>query len=197
MIGYVINLDERTDRLELFMKNNIPIDIHRFPAIKKEKGEDGCTLSHLTVLKLISELNIFPCVVFEDDCVLVNSWKIVEKAIEQLNAKDDVWDALWLGANLRTSLFKVTKNTYRLKNAYALHAVVYNSKSMVDFILNNHNTQSGKNLDIFYRNQVLNRFNCFITYPIVATQISDFSDIAKVDTNNYEELISNYNKFIK
>lgn len=194
MKGIVINLDSRPDRLKSFKENKFPFEVERFPGVVAANGEDGCTLSHLAVLHQIRQEKAYPVTVFEDDCVLVEPWDLVEKAISQL-PKD--WDALWLGANPRSKLQRYSDNLYHLKNAYCLHAVIYNSKKMIEYILKKHNTISGKNLDIFYREDVQKRFNCFITYPIAATQLSDRSDIAPCVTNNYQEILNNYNKAVK
>ena len=139
-----------------------------------------------------NDLNNYPFVVFEDDCVLVEPWHKVENAISQLQY--DGYAALWLGANPKKKLQRYSENTFRLKNAWCLHAVVYNSYIMVQYILQHHNTPPGKNLDIFYCKKVMEKFNCFITYPIIATQLSDRSDIAPGITNNYDEIILNYKK---
>lgn len=194
MKATVINLDRRPDRWVQFYAQN-GLDLHipfqRFSAIEAGCGEDGCTASHLEVLCQQTE---FPFVVFEDDCVLLEKWSFVEEAMKQL-PKD--WDALWLGANPRKPLIKYSENLRVLKDAYCLHAVIYNSKRMVDYILENHNTPSGKNLDIFYKTDVQKKFKCFSISPIVATQLSDQSDIAPGVTNNYDEIIANYQKFTK
>lgn len=193
MKAIVINLDHRGDRLYQFWKNNdiyLPFYVERFSAVDCLIGEDGCTQSHL---KVISSQTEFPFIVFEDDCRMILPWSNVEKAMSQL---PEDWDALWLGANPRKPLKKYSENLYRLTDAYCLHAVIYNSKRMVDYIVENHNTTSGNNLDIFYKKEVMKRFNCFITYPIVATQLSDYSDIAHVKTNNDTEIIQNYNKAV-
>lgn len=190
MQAFVINLNERTDRMEKFKENKFPFEVQRYSAYRGDCGEDGCTLSHLAVISSRTISN-FPFVVFEDDCVLLQPWNVVEKAISQL---PDDWDALWLGANLRRPLVKYSDNLYRLQDAYGLHAVIYNSRKMIEYIIENHHTPSGKNLDIFYRNEVLKRFNCFITYPLVATQLSDQGNIAPVNHDNYNVIINNYNK---
>jgi len=191
MKAFVINLDSRPDRLATFRKNIFPFEVERFAAITATCGEDGCTQSHLAIL---SKQNEFPFVIFEDDCVMLESWSFVEKVITQLPS---YWDALWLGANLKRRIFQYSKNSYVLKRAYGLHAVVYNSQRMVDFILNLHNTQPGENLDIFYNKHVQPRFHCYITNPIVATQLNDKSNISGIVTHNYNELIENYNKWVK
>ena len=192
MKAYVINLDSRPDRMELFKENNIPFEVERYSAKISSSGEDGCTDSHMDILRKQTQ---FPFVIFEDDCALLEDWSLVEKAMSQLPSN---WDALWLGANVRRPVTRYSDNLLRLRRGYATHAIIYGSSKIVDFILKKKETLSrGINFDIFYATQLQWRFNCFITYPMMATQRSDYSDIAKVNTNNYQELIDNYNKCVK
>lgn len=177
MHGIVINLDKRVDRWIEFQKQQFPFPIERFSAITASRGEDGCTMSHLAVISRQTE---YPFIVFEDDCQMIEPWDIVEKAMAQLPYK---WDALFLGATLTQPLLRHSANLFYLKKAFCLHAVIYNSPDMVKFILHNHHTKPGINLDIFYCKEVLKRFNCFITYPLVAIQRSGKSDICQ----NYVE----------
>ena len=189
MRAYVINLDSRPDRMESFNKNVFPFPIERVSGVVASCGEDGCTKSHLGILSKQKE---FPFMVLEDDCLLIEPWSVVEEAMTQL---PENWDALWLGATLRKPIARYSKNLHVLKGAYTTHAIIYNSKRIVDFIVNHHRTPSGTNLDIFLKRIVQERFNCFITRPMCVIQMSDWSDIAKVQTSNETEMVANYKKF--
>ena len=191
MRAFIINLDSRPDRLESFLKQSFPFEVERFPGVVAERGQDGCAASHLAV---IGRQTDFPFVVFEDDCMLIRPWSIVEEAMSQLPAD---WDALWLGAMVKQRLKRYSCNLYRLKRAYSLHAVIYNTKRMVDYIVTQHYRTNGENLDVFYCHEVQARFNCFITYPIVATQRSDVSDIGGKFTNNAEDIVTYYNTYVR
>lgn len=192
MKAFVVNLDSRPDRLESFQKNNFPFEVERFPGLVMETGEDGCTYSTLTILERQLAKNEFPFIIFEDDCKMIQPWSLVEKAMAQLPAD---WDGLWLGTNPRKRLYRYSPNLFRLIGGYTSHAIMYNSRRMAEYILNNHNTPKGKNLDIFYYHVVESKFNCYVVYPLAATQLSDFSDIAKVYTNNEDEIAKNYKRF--
>lgn len=189
MKAFVINLDDRPDRLELFRKQSFPFPVERISGVEDSVAEDGCTAAHLSILEKQTE---FPFIVFEDDCMLIEPWSVVEEAIKQL---PENWDALWLGALVKQPLTKYSENLFKLTNAFALHAVIYNSKRMVDYILEYHGTPSGTNLDYFYRHMVLKNFNCYITYPMVATQRSDVSNIGGKFTNHTKELLYKYDRF--
>jgi len=193
MKGIVINLDSRPDRLESFQAQPIPFEVERFPAVVAEsgRGQDGCAASHLAVIKAQTE---FPFVVFEDDCVLIRPWRIVKDAMKQL---PDDWDALWLGAMVKRRLRRYSRNLYRLHRAYSLHAVIYNTKRMVDFVVNEHYRTDGENLDVFYCHEVQARFNCFIVYPLVASQRSDVSNIGGKLTDNETCIPAYYKQYVR
>lgn len=179
MDAFVINMDSRKDRLEAFNRNQLPFDVKRISGVPSIRGEDGCTASHLRTIRSCDK---FPFVVFEDDCIMLQPWSVVSDCIGTLPKG---WDALWLGATLTEKLVPYSDKAFSLKKAYCLHAVIYNSRRMIDFIVKNHNTPSGKNLDIFYFNKVLDKFNCFITNPICATQSEGFSDISLTKTGSW------------
>lgn len=188
MKGYVINLKERTDRLLRFKENQFPFPIERFDAIKLGSGQDGFTLSTRTLLSQITE---FPVLICEDDCILLERWMVVERAIAEL-PKDA--DALWLGATLTQPLERYSDYLFRLKRAYTTHAIIYYSKRMVDYILGL-DVPSGVNLDILYFQEVQNKFNCFITNPICATQSDGFSDVSGQEMKFHDYIIESYNKY--
>lgn len=190
MKAFVINLDSRPDRMERFKENQFPFEVERFPGVVASCGEDGCTYSHL---KILSEQKEFPFVVFEDDFVLLQPWSLIEQAMTQLPPD---WDGLWISSNLRRPIQKYSKNLYRLIGGYASHGIIYGSKKMVDYILTYHNTPSGKNLDIFYCHRLQKIFNCYVVSPLAGTQLSDYSDIAQVHTDNYNDIIKNWKRFM-
>lgn len=190
MRAFVINLDDRHDKLlEFRFQNDFPFHVERFSGIIDNPRDNGCAKSHLEVIGSQTE---FPFVVFEDDCVMLEDWDVVEKAISEL-PKD--WDALWLGGTVTQNLDRVSDSLFRVKRTHCLHAVIYNSKRMVDYILSNFMVVEGQKsiIDLFYF-EVQEKFNCYITYPICATQRSGYSDISEKDVNYYDYIINSYNK---
>ena len=87
--------------MEQFRENKFPFEVERYSAIVAPKGEDGCTFSHMDIL---DKQTSFPFTIFEDDCLLIKDWSLVEQAMSQLPLN---WDALWLGANICTRLNRV------------------------------------------------------------------------------------------
>ena len=68
MKNYCINLDERPDRWKQVQKEaaRLHMDIERFPAIKRDRGHDGCKESHMTLLEQLKKEETFMMIV-EDD----------------------------------------------------------------------------------------------------------------------------------
>jgi hypothetical protein len=189
MIGYVINLDTRHDRMESFNKNEFPFEVIRIPGILTKTGQEGCAMSHINVLKNHTEL---PFAVFEDDCKMLYPWEEVQKCIDQLPR---YWDALWLGATLKKHLIRYSHNLCKLRMAYALHAVIYNSQRIVDYILENYKISAKVPIDNYYRHVVMERFRCYITYPMMATQEASVSDITGEYVDYGDYMSKQYKKY--
>jgi len=170
MKAFVINLESRKDRMVDFRKNNFPFEVKRFNAIKATPGWVGCANSHLAIMR---EQKEFPFVIFEDDCVLLDSWDKVERAMIQLPVD---WDALWLGASQSRIIGRYSENLFTMRDVYCHHSVIYNSQRIVDFYINNY-YQSGLPIDAFSASVVTYNFNCFLLDPMITRQIVGFSDI--------------------
>jgi hypothetical protein len=192
MKATVINLKDRPERMDDFRLNNFPFEVERFNAIKTTPGWFGCSASHLAAIRKQTEL---PFVIFEDDCVLLQSWSVVEQAMSQLPKN---WDMLWLGATNVREVQRYSANLFRMKGAYCAHAIIFNTWEVVNYIQHNYNkfmqscegTDHRPVIDVFYVVEVQERFNCFITDPICATQSVTYSDI-ELKVNDYEPYVSN------
>jgi hypothetical protein len=169
MKAYVINLPERTDRMTDFRKNKFPFEVERSGAIKTNPGWMGCAASHIEIMRNQKE---FPFAIFEDDCILIDSWDKVEKAMFQLSSD---WDALWLGSSNLQTIERYSENLFKVKGQYCHHAVIYNSKSIMDFYLNIYDYKMP--IDDFTSSVVSQQFNCFLINPMIAIQSVTFSDI--------------------
>jgi glycosyl transferase, family 25 len=182
MKAYCINLPERPERWEQFQKQKFPFPVERFLAIRDIPGWKGCAKSHL---KLMGEIKEFPCAIFEDDCLMLDSWERVEEVMKQL---PENWDMLYLGATLNEQLERYSENLFKLKNAFTTHCIIYRDSRVIDFMLK---SDIDRKIDVFITKEVHTRFNCFVTYPMIATQragISDIGEKSKYVTYNEIEL---------
>jgi GR25 family glycosyltransferase involved in LPS biosynthesis len=200
MKSFVINLKESTERLAQFREQEFPFDVELLDAITPTKLgiEDtpehrdwSCSLSHIGVLKLITE---FPTIIFEDDVIMLQPWSFVQECMEQL---PENWDCLYLGPNLQKPLEQYSENLYRLHSGHASHATIYNSREIVDYAIAHYNTKDYRCFDVLMAYDVQKKFNCFCPFPICATQRSCMSDINGKFLDNYNIIVDSYAKNIK
>ena len=184
MKTYCINLAQRKSKwyrtqLECMKLN---LDPERFDAILDTNGHMGCMQSHLKLLEQIEE-QVF--MIIEDDIEVLDN--VLAKAIKQL---PDDWDMLYLGAELTKKIERYSDNLYRLKGGKVTHAIIYNNKGVVDYILEN----CRLTIDEFYAFDVQEKFNVYITYPMVCSQMDGYSDTQHWWTN-YDVMRANYIRY--
>lgn len=189
MNTYVINLDRRADKW-VYMRtelDRVGLRVIRMSAIDTKPGWVGCRLSHLMAL---SKCDIEPTMILEDDVKFLCNLSLIDMAKKQLPSD---WDVLYLGASPKQPQERYSTNLFRLKNAHCLHAyVINNNNGCVDYILDNYDNI--KKIDDFFATAVQDEFNCFITYPMLATQIQFQSDTCK--RSDVSTILKNYTKFV-
>jgi hypothetical protein len=189
---YCINLDDRPEKFDQVSEEIKKLDfdlLFRFSATKGNPGFEGCRISHLRLLEEVKD-SIF--MVIEDDFKLCvdNGKELLYQAINEL---PDNWDMLYLGATLNEPLDRYSPHLFRLNNAWTTHAMIFNNQNgVIDYILQNNG--GGRKIDVFYALEVQKRFNCFITYPMIATQRSGYSDVINRPVD-YEIIQQRYNRY--
>lgn len=191
MVSYVVNLDRRPERWQyvrdhLYMMGISPI---RFSAIDAKPGWHGCRDSHLAILNKMAIDDVIA--VYEDDVKFIEVWNTVLKSISQLPIG---WDCLYLGASPKEPQKQVSENIFRLKNAHVAHAIIWRRREggAVDYILD-HQVEI-KKIDDYYANVIQPKFNCFVCYPMVATQVQFKSDTCY--RSDVSTILKNYTKYI-
>ncbi len=188
---YCINLDERPDRWKRVQKEfkKIAVKVDRFPAIRKLPGYIGCKESHLEVLRLCKGYKYF--MILEDDVFFLPGAKQnLELAMSQL---PENWDMLYLGCNPQEKLEKFSSNLYRVNNSWTTHAMIFNNQNnIVETILANESLE--KKIDVLYADYIQPVFDCFVAFPIVATQYNSVSNIVKGEVDYYNTIINGFKK---
>ena len=188
-----INRHDRKDRWNkaLLEFDKIECNAERFDAIIKSPGWQGCRDSHLAILEQNKTEQTF--MVLEDDVAFMpDARKNLDRAILELPY---YWDILYLGCNPLEKLEQYSDHLYYLKKSYTTHAIIFNNPGMIDFIL----SQIGKirKIDVFYSDVIFEKYNCFVTYPLVAAQHNGVSNICKGTTNYFNTITNNFKKFTR
>jgi len=184
--AFCINLKDRADRWDEFIKQSLPFLVEKHEAVKDSIGWYGCRLSYLQVLKKIEGVSL----IMEDDCLFLKDWVFISHVMDQL-PKD--WDMLYLGATLNEPLQKYSENLYKIQKGWTTHAILYNGRKVPDFILENESRV--KKIDVFIANYVQPVFKCFITYPLCATQRPSYSDVINRN-QDYAVIKERYDKYV-
>lgn len=201
---YCINLDERPDRwqhaMQEFTKAGIEDKVKRFSAIKENDGRVGIIKSNLSIIKIAKEKKLKNVLVFEDDVKFIvdDPQKVLQTSIEQ--AKGLNWYLFYLGANTHEKLIRFKPNLILLKKAFAVHSMAYSSL-MYDLFIKKYEglnkiSQFGDILDVYFAQQIQEKYICLMTNPMMTTQMNDYSDIEKRDVNQ-EYIEERYKNNIK
>jgi GR25 family glycosyltransferase involved in LPS biosynthesis len=192
-LQYVINLDERKDRLELAKKefNKIGITPKRFSAIKHEIPWMGCLQSHIAILKEAQRLkqNVL---IFEDDVQFIGDYNnVIDKALNELSKMN--FEMFYLGGNVLKDVYQTTEHLGRLQHAQSTHAygVAYSFlETLIPFLESNTYI-----LDVLYADHVIPYAQCYITIPMVAIQRTSYSNIENMEMT-YDIPIARFNQHL-
>jgi GR25 family glycosyltransferase involved in LPS biosynthesis len=164
--GFLINLEERTDRLkeslDEFNSNNI-VGVERFDAIKITEDDDngwiirGCTHSHMEILKKQVENKWDKVIIFEDDFFLdicdVDNKTMSDDMISKIYETD--FDLFFLGSCLLEPSEFV--NDYLIKpNKFVQTTTYLTSLKFANYVVENFNYLDkelvvyGEQIDSYY-----------------------------------------------
>ena len=187
-----INLDHRADRREImdrfFTEGQIPREkVIRFPAIRRNRGDTGATMSHAEVLRMAKREGWKNVLILEDDLV----WNDLDqyKQLEELVAKPD-WNVIMLLG------WYLTYDFPRVYSAANAGAYLVNS-NYYDTLLRNRE-ESIRNLtsyrkwttvcgwkwntDVWWV-RLMQKDVWYGVYPCICRQTSTYSDISKITYN--------------
>ena len=160
----------------------------RFPAVDTTPGWVGCRESHLQVLEMFKDCDGFA--IYEDDVKFLTSLDYIYIAMGQL---PDDWDMLYLGASPKEPQERYSDNLFKVKNAHVTHAIIWHPRvgGAIDYILEHR--QEIRKIDDFFATTIQPKFNCFLTYPLICTQIQTKSDTC--GRSDVSTIMNNYNRY--
>ena len=135
---YVINLDERNDRLisyEVELKKIGLNEPRRFSAIKHSIGIIGCGMSHLACILNAKENNEPYVCIFEDD-IIIPKPNQVKNIVNRILAEKAEWDVLLLAGSAWRPHIKEEENYTQVKRCYCGTGYIVKSSYYDTLILN-------------------------------------------------------------
>ncbi len=176
---FIINLVPRIDRLIPLIDNlkELGFDYWPFHATKHKVGWIGLLHTMRQLIKQVILETPFTCVlILEDDArFIINPTETIEKCLVQL---PEDFDLLFLGCNLwQSHVYKYSDNLIQLSDAYATHAIVYSRKGLEKVLMAIEDNLDGVPFDILLKNKLMPDGKCFCSFPLLATQITSYSDI--------------------
>ncbi len=178
---YYINLDRRIDRREQFLLEIGKVGIEnviRQPGMEMPYNPSyGNHISHAWCIMDAIRWDAEKILIFEDDA------EFFPNAIENLNQSlcelPSDWDMFYLGANLdRFPAYYVSDHIIKITGAFATHAYAFRS-NMFTLLRDINLDKSVVHNDVSYAELVHPKYNCYLSYPLVAGQRDSYSDIER------------------
>jgi len=179
---YCINLDRRPDRWEKAQKEFELIgitDVHRFSAIDAydvkikrsiNKGETGCLLSHLDLIKAGKWFNLDYLIIFEDDVEFHPGFN----KLFDLSLIPGDWDMIYFGGNDIHPATRINDRVSKLNCTYTTHAYMIRNTifdKVIELI-----GPAEKQIDVYYAD-LHPTINAYGFRPKIAFQRECYSDI--------------------
>lgn len=187
----LINLPSRPDRLhratEELLRNGIT-NFMVFPAIEKEDGAEGLFYTMMAIFEKCAEAGYQKVLMLEDDAkFLMQPAFIISECLKYLDERIN-WDLIHLGPNTQCHFGEwKTRYLLPLSAGLATHAIVYSAaaiKKIIDMDL----VWEGIPFDQLLDSKIQSQGYSYCTYPLLATQYDDYSNIEKTNvTYNHIE----------
>lgn len=183
-----INLDHRTDRLEHVVAELHKIGItnaERFPAVRMNAGNVGCTLSHIRCIELAKSRDWSHVFICEDDITFTNPHVFCD-SLKQFMTAGISWDVLVIGGNNAPPFIPVNDFCVRVMNIQTTTGYIV-KKEYYDVLLSNFKEGLGLlmrepekkkqySIDIYWK-MLQQRDQWYFLLPLTVIQYYDYSDI--------------------
>jgi glycosyl transferase family 25 len=202
---FVVNLPHRTDRLKEFDRNakRFGFKYEVFEAFNgKEKisenfeydgikvgspyvnpnyfkGQVGCLISHLNLIKLCKERNYKRVMIFEDDCGFHDEFE--SRFTNLFNKIKDDWQMIYLSGSL-PEFIENYDGYSRISKILTTHSYLVKSE-VYDIIINNFLQNLFDNeVDVCY-SKLHSSINAYVAMPFLTYQSAGYSDIGESYTD--------------
>ena len=200
---YVINLDERKDRMERIIADfGSTFTIYRTSAVNMTPPQEGCTNSFLRIVKMAKEKGLPTVLIFEDDNKpekdFVMNWEQVKI---YLDSHMNMWEIFNGGQRYINSIQQtIPLNGVTLTKPRGGHSAnwIYINSNAYDKLLN-WQAQGKPLIDLWLTGGHFNGWSC---YPILGLQYNGYSNVNKEERNfdnediqvreDYKNLVNNF-----
>jgi GR25 family glycosyltransferase involved in LPS biosynthesis len=175
---YLINLDERSDRLEDVLEEckRVNLSVTRFPAITG--GCQGCICSHMEIWKQSVKQMVL---ILEDDVVFHKYFQQHVYEVFSFIIKNNIkWDILYFNNNNNTDLISQTKDlvVYIPKGQWCTHCYAINQDFYAKILPFEDEIRTAHNADTWLKYNIEKAgLNAFATHEHLAKQRSGYSDL--------------------
>jgi len=191
-IIYYINLDHRDDRKNKFLNEMKKADfpdnmINRIPAVYNiERGDIGCSKSHILTLEKFIKSGYSNCIIFEDDFEFTQNKNQILQTLD--NLKNISYDVVMISANeydVKNTIYPWLKKVYGAQTTSGYMV----SRSFAPTLLENfkegcymlEKTGEGAKYAVDqYWKKLQPTSDWYIVEPKLGKQGNSYSDIAKV-----------------
>ena len=210
---FIINLPGRHKRLQTVSKELMKLGVNKFERFEAMRprfqdipkiyysemsmapgalnwesyvvGSSGCKMSHLGIIQIAKERGLQHILILEDDTIF--KWRSLNKLLKSIAELPEDWDIIYFGGQNLTPPAKYGKYISRVTSAYGAFAYGVNLR-IANHIINSAPI-SGKEIDVFYADEIQPQGNCFISDPKLAKVRPGWSDILETEVN-YDSLLS-------
>jgi len=103
-------------------------------SMQSSMGEIGCAYSHKEIIKNAQQIGLKNVLVFEDDCVFLDTWKNnIQSVVDEIISFNNDWDMIYFGGELPGPLqvpedYATKQLTPSTGGIYCLHAYAVNQR---------------------------------------------------------------------
>lgn len=130
--GILYSENDFPEKIKEYYENALDKNTFQWEESKKKKcAELGCAYSHVGIIKEAKAKNLKNVLIFEDDCVFLDSWnENIQDIINEIISFDNNWDLIYFGGAIPGSInFNQNKKLTEINGGiYCLHAYAVNSR---------------------------------------------------------------------
>ncbi len=153
--------------------------------IKYRIGALGCLLSHYNIIKESKKRGYKNILILEDDTIFKFNdefTKKINRFEKDIKIIESIYGILYLTGNHGPNSLKlITNNIFNTRNTLSTSSYIISSKGM-NYVIDNLKNY-GKEIDVFYAEELQQKIPCFCIIPHLTGQSSSYSDIAQIDVN--------------